>query len=89
MKKWLLHIGFFLILNLLMLVVDGTALVNDFEFGNFGNEILQTEIFTEWFNTYDTPFFNVILLFGLIHIILFPFYSILFKKSSSNHYHTN
>jgi len=79
MRAWLIQIGFFIILNLILMIVDGTPFVTDFEFGNFGNEILEKEIFTEWFRFYETPFFNVVLLFAAIHIILFPFYQIIFK----------
>jgi hypothetical protein len=82
MRTWLINIGFFLVLNLILAIVDNTPFVNDFEFGSFGNEILQTEFFTEWFNFYSTSFFNVVLLFSLIHIILFPFYSIIFKRTN-------
>ncbi|QDP39178.1 YfzA family protein [Radiobacillus deserti] len=80
MKKWLTNIGYFLILNLILLIVDNTPFVNHFEFGKFGDQILQTELFTEWFNFYETPFFNVVLFFSLIHIILFPFYRFISKK---------
>lgn len=79
MKAWLIQIGFFISLNLILMIVDGTPLVTDFEFGKFGNEMLQKDIFTRWFNFYEIPFFNVILLFATIHIILFPFYQIIFK----------
>ncbi|WP_062352790.1 YfzA family protein [Bacillus kwashiorkori] len=71
---------FFLFLHFILIMVDNTPFVNEFEFGNFGNEMLQTKIFTEWFNFYDTPFFNVVLFFSLIHLITFPFYWIIFKK---------
>ena len=84
MKNWLINIGYFLVLNLILLIVDGTPLVDNFtKFNNFGNIVLQTGIFTKWFNFYDTPFFNEVLLFALVHIIMFPFYQILFKKRAN------
>lgn len=83
MKAWLIQIGFFIILNFILIIVDGTPFVTDFEFGSFGNKMLQKEIFTEWFHFYETPFFNVVFLFAAIHIILFPLYQIIFKVRKS------
>ncbi|WP_066196195.1 MULTISPECIES: YfzA family protein [Gracilibacillus] len=80
MRNWLIQIGFFLALNVLLLIVDGTPLVQDIAFGSFGDKMLQTKLFTDWFHFYDTPFFNVVLLFALAHVLLFPFYGIKLKK---------
>ncbi|UOE93700.1 YfzA family protein [Alkalihalobacillus sp. LMS39] len=82
MRNWFINVGFFLVLILVLAIVDNTPFVTDFEFGSFGNEILQTKLFTEWFNFYNNAFFNVVLLFALMHIILFPFYSIKFKRTN-------
>ncbi|WP_040983194.1 YfzA family protein [Oceanobacillus jeddahense] len=79
MKAWLIQIGFFIILNLILIIIDATPVVTEFELGKFGNEMLRKEIFTKWFNFYETSFFNVVLLFATIHIILFPFYQVIFK----------
>lgn len=69
---------FFIVLNFILMIVDSTTLINNFDFGKFGNEMLQKEIFTKWFNFYETPFFNVVLFFATIHIISFPFYGIIY-----------
>ncbi|ATP39797.1 hypothetical protein CSE16_06860 [Solibacillus sp. R5-41] len=79
MKKWIINIGYFVILNLIFIIVDGTPLITDFGFGDFGKRVLQTGFFTNWFNFYETQFFNIVLFFAMLHLILTGLYDVLFK----------
>jgi YfzA-like protein len=82
MRKWIFNVGYFIILNLIFIIVDDTPLIKDFSFGDFGKRALQTDFFTNWFNFYETPFFNVVLLFAMLHLILTGLYDVLFKTQT-------
>ena len=75
----MINIGSFIMLNLIFIIVDGTPLMIDLDFGEFGKRILQTDFFTSWFNFYETPFFNIVLFFAMLHLIFTGLYDVLFK----------
>ena len=79
MRKWIINIGYFVILNLIFIIFDGTSFIIDLDFGDFGKRVLQTDFFTNWFNFYETPFFNIVLFFAMLHLILTGLYDVLFK----------
>ncbi|WP_460011440.1 YfzA family protein [Lysinibacillus sp. CTST325] len=79
MRKWIINVGYFIILNLIFLIVDGKPPIIDLEFGNLGNKVLQTNLFTNWFNFYETQFFNIVLFFAMLHLILTGLYDVVFK----------
>lgn len=79
MRKWIINIAYFVILNLIFIIIDGTPLITDFRLGNFGKRVLETDFFINWFNFYETQFFNIVLFFAMLHLILTGLYSVLFK----------
>ncbi|WP_445683169.1 YfzA family protein [Solibacillus sp. FSL K6-1523] len=81
-KKWIIHIGYFLILNIVFIIFDGTSLFTNFSFrnlGSFGNWIVQTGVFTEWLNFYKNPLFNVVVVFSIFHILITALYDVMFR----------
>ncbi|MFJ6210293.1 YfzA family protein [Lysinibacillus sp. NPDC092081] len=76
LKKWIINLGGFLILNLIFSILDGTFVVTNFNFGDFGNRILQTKLFTEWLSFYENPFFNIVAIFAALQIIITALYDI-------------
>lgn len=79
LKKWIITLGGFLILNFIFIIFDGTSMVTSFNFGDFGNRILQTEFFTEWLNFYENPFFNIVAIFAALHIVITALYDVTSK----------
>ncbi|MFT9819356.1 YfzA family protein [Lysinibacillus sp. NPDC056185] len=75
-KKWIINLGGFLILNLIFSTLDGTFVVTNVNFGDFGNRILQTEFFTERLSFYENPFFNIVAIFAALQIIIAALYDI-------------
>ena len=74
-KRWVTTIGIFLIVQLIFIAVDGTFLepnINDSNnvFIRIGRWILNSKLFTEWITPYSFPFFNMIMLFHVIAILL-------------------
>ncbi|MGE7625396.1 YfzA family protein [Viridibacillus sp. NPDC096237] len=70
-KRWMITIGIFLIVQLIFIAVDGTALEpNMNDSGNLIARqlrgILDSKLFTEWITPYSFPFFNM---FMTIHVI--------------------
>ncbi|MEY9976363.1 YfzA family protein [Lysinibacillus sp. RC79] len=74
LKKWIINLGGFLILNLIFSILDGTFVVTNFNFGDFGNRILQTELFTDRLSFYENPFFNIVAIFAALQIIIIALY---------------
>lgn len=68
-------------LNLIFIIFDGTSMVTSFNFGDFGNRILQTKLFTEWLNFYENPFFNIVAIFAALQIVITALYDIEKRES--------
>ncbi|KMY32379.1 hypothetical protein ACZ11_09620 [Lysinibacillus xylanilyticus] len=83
LKKWIINLGGFLILNFIFLIFDSTFVDTNFNFGDFGNRILQTELFTEWLSFYENPFFNIVAIFAALQLIIISLYDIS-KKITGN-----
>lgn len=77
MKKWIINVGYIILLNLLFLIFDGTPFITDINFNDFGEKVLQTDFFTRWFNFYETQFFNVVLFFAMLQLLLTGLYDLL------------
>lgn len=74
-KRWLITLGLFLIIQLLLIAIDGTVLepnLNDS--GNvisrIGTYILEARLFTEWITPYSFPFFNLVVTIQVIAILI-------------------
>ena len=72
-KRWLITVGLFLIIKLLLIAIDGTFLepnLNDS--GNMisriGTYILEARLFTEWITPYSFPLFNLLVMLQIIAI---------------------
>lgn len=76
LKKWIITLGGFLILNFIFIIFDGTSMVISFNFGDFGNRILQAELFTKWLNFYENPFFSIVAIFAALQIVITALYDI-------------
>ncbi|WP_432806980.1 YfzA family protein [Oceanobacillus luteolus] len=74
MRKWLNNLGFFIIMTVLLFIVDGTFLLNNFELGDFGERMLRTKLFTEWYNVYDNQLFNVVSFIALLQLLITGLY---------------
>ena len=85
MKKWIIIIGYFILLNIIFLILDGTPFITDFIlFNDFGKKVLQTDFFTNWFNFYETQLFNIVLLVATLHLLLTGLYDLL-KRTKVKH----
>lgn len=74
-KRWMITISIFLIVQLIFLTVDGTFLepnINDSGnlFARIGRWILDLKLFTEWIAPYSYPFFNMFMTIHLIAILI-------------------
>lgn len=74
-KRWLITVGLFLIIQLLLIAIDGTFLepnLNDS--GNMisriGTYILEARLFTEWITPYSFPLFNLLVTLQIIAILI-------------------
>lgn len=70
-KRWMITVGIFLIVQLIFITIDGTFLepnINDSDnlFARTGRWVLDSKPFTEWITPYSFPFFNM---FMTIHVI--------------------
>ncbi|MCZ0703844.1 hypothetical protein J2T56_002065 [Natronobacillus azotifigens] len=83
-KRWLILIGLFLLVQLIFFGIDGTMLepnINDSGrlFARIGRWVLESKLFTEWITLYGYPFFNMLM---TIHIIALLFQAINDIRSS-------
>nr|WP_239585461.1 YfzA family protein [Amphibacillus cookii] len=83
-KRWLIIIGIFLLVQMIFFGIDGTMWepkINDSGrlFARIGRWILDSKFFTEWMTPYAYPFFNM---FMTIHIIVILFQAIQDMSSS-------
>lgn len=76
LKKWLLHFGGFIILNMLFLIFDGTSFIKSFNFGDFGYKVYHSAFFVKWLHVYSYPLFNLVAAFAVLQIIGTIFYDI-------------
>lgn len=87
-KRWIITIGIFLIVQFIFIAVDGTFLqpnINDSEnlFARIARGILDSKLFTEWIAPYSFPFFNMIMTIHVIAILIqavHDIFSSLFSK---------
>lgn len=75
MKRWIITVGIFLIVQVIFMMVDGTSMepnINDSGalFARMGRAILNSQLFTEWINPYSFPFFNLLLTVHVISILI-------------------
>ncbi|KGR87273.1 MULTISPECIES: YfzA family protein [Lysinibacillus] len=75
LKRWIITIGIFLIVQLIFIMVDGTVLepnINDSNdlFARMGRWILDSRLFTEWITPYSFPFFNMFITIHIIAILI-------------------
>lgn len=57
-------------MTVLLFIFDGTFLMKNVELGDFGERMLRTKLFTEWYNFYDNPLFNVVSFFALLQLLV-------------------
>ncbi len=71
MKKWLLMIGIFFIVQWLFIMLDGTILApNVNKLGDFASRLLETDLLKGIFTMYHNPFFKIMTITGLVSMIL-------------------
>lgn len=75
LKRWIITIGIFLIVQLIFIAVDGTALEPNMNDSNnlvarMGRWILDSRLFTEWITPYSFPFFNMFITIHVIAILI-------------------
>lgn len=74
-KRWIMIIGFFLTIQFIFFVIDGTFLepnINDSGnlFARVARWILDLKLFTEWIAPYSFPFFNLFMTIHLFAILM-------------------
>jgi len=74
-KRWIIALGIFLIVQLIFIAVDGTALEPNMNDSNnlvarMGRWILDSRLFTEWITPYSFPFFNMFITIHVIAILI-------------------
>lgn len=75
LKRWIITIGIFLIVQLIFSAVDGTALEPNMNDSNnlvarMERWILDSRLFTEWITPYSFPFFNMFITIHVIAILI-------------------
>ncbi|WP_068673514.1 YfzA family protein [Oceanobacillus sp. Castelsardo] len=70
MCSWILPLGIFLGLQLIILLIDSSPWILHFRDGTLFDRLLNSKFFTEWFTPYNTPECNVLTI--LFAIILLP-----------------
>ncbi|MEK3765452.1 YfzA family protein [Solibacillus sp. FSL K6-4121] len=81
-KQWLLPIFAFLLLQVVFVLMEFTGWIPRLREidGNLFGTLTDTLLFKEWFNFYDTPFFNLFTVFFGVLVIINIIVSLLFKK---------
>lgn len=74
-KRWLITIGIFLIVQLIFIAVDGTSLEPNINDGGSllartGRAVLESRLFTEWITPYSFAFFNLFITVQVIAILI-------------------
>ncbi|MGE7999611.1 YfzA family protein [Lysinibacillus sp. NPDC093190] len=89
-RGFLSFIGSFFLLQLIFIIFEGTAWIPNMRYidGKLFGRIAETAIFSEWFNFYETPHFNVFtVFFGIVLLvpgIIGAIKDIFSRKSVSN-----
>lgn len=67
--RWIVPLGIYLSLNLIMILFDSSSWSLNFLEGSFIKRLMHAKFFTEWFNPYSTSEFNVLtVLFAIIFL---------------------
>ncbi|MFD2627526.1 YfzA family protein [Oceanobacillus kapialis] len=70
LRNWVITIGGFVVMQFIFVLIDGTFLEpNDGMLGNFANRIVEADWFVEWLIFYENPFFNIITVLAVLHIV--------------------
>ncbi|WDU77600.1 YfzA family protein [Lysinibacillus sp. G01H] len=94
LKRWIITICIFLIVQLIFITVDGTALEPNMNDSNnlvarMGRWILDSRLFTEWITPYSFPFFNMFITIHVIAILIADFFNDILKKIKKRDWHAN
>lgn len=74
-KRWMIRIGIFIVIQLILIVIDGTFLepkVNDSDnlISVMLRSILESKLLNEWVAPYSFPLFNLILIVHVSALLL-------------------
>lgn len=70
LRRLMITIGLFLIMQLIFIVIDGTFLEPNLNrMGNFATGIAESNFFEKWFVLYDNPIFKLITAIAILHIL--------------------
>lgn len=69
-RSWVLPLGIFVSLQLILLLIDSSPWTLHIREGTLFDKLLYSSFFTEWFTPYQTPACNVLAV--LFSIILLP-----------------
>ncbi|GAQ18176.1 membrane protein [Oceanobacillus picturae] len=69
-RKWVITIGGFVVMQIVFILTDGTFLeANSKKLGDVACNIVDSEFYYDWLILYVSPFFNIITLLAVLHII--------------------
>ncbi len=70
LRRLIITVGLFLILQLIFIIIDGTFLEPNFNrIGNFANSLADAQFFKIWSFLYDNPIFRLVTPIAILHII--------------------
>jgi len=70
LRRLIITVGLFLILQFIFVIIDGTFLEPNFNrIGNFASGLADAKFFKIWSFLYDNPIFRLITPIAILHII--------------------
>lgn len=70
LRKWVITISGFVVMMIVFVLIDGTFLEpNNNIVGDFATRIVDSEFFVSYLTFFENPFFNIITVLAILHII--------------------